>query len=62
MAKNPLVAMEVMAQDDGDDKDGEFSYALEKSAIDHLKRNRSLRDLSFTPQQLENLLKLRVEN
>jgi hypothetical protein len=63
LAKNPLMAMEAMAQEDGDDNDGEFSDGLEKSAITHcMKRIMSARDLSFTPQQLKNLLKLLIEN
>ncbi len=62
-ALNPLLAMEAIAQEDGEDNDGEFSEALVKSGIAHrLKRNTSLRDLSFIPQQLENLLKLLIEN
>ena len=57
------MGMEAMAQEDGDDNDGEFSDALKKPAIAHcLKRNTSSIDLSFTPQQLENLLKLFIEN
>ena len=60
--------MEAIAQEDGEDNDredndGEFSDALVKSAIAHrLKRNTSLRDLSFTPQKLEDLLKSLTEN
>jgi hypothetical protein len=60
--------MEAIAQEDGEDNNrednnGEFSDALVKSAIAHcLKRNTSLRDLLFTPQQLEDLLKLLTEN
>jgi hypothetical protein len=55
--------MEVIAQEDREDNNGEFLEALVKSAIAHrLKRNTSLRDLSFTPQQLKDLLKLLIEN
>jgi hypothetical protein len=62
-AMNPLVAMEVMAREDGDDNNGEFSDAVERSAVAHrLKRNTSSKDLSFTPQQLENILKSLIEN
>ena len=62
-AMNPLVAMEAMAREDGDDNNGEFSDAVERSAVAHrLKRNTSSKDLSFTPQQLENILKSLIEN
>ena len=63
-AMNPLVAMEAMAREDGgDDNSGDFSDAVERSAVaHHLKRNTSSRDLSFTPQQLENILKSLIEN
>ncbi len=62
-ARNPLLAMEAIAQEDGEDNDGEFSDALVQSAIAHrLKRNTSSRDLLFTPQQLEDLLGLLIEN
>jgi hypothetical protein len=45
---NPLVAMEAMAREDGDDNNGEFSDAVERSAVAHrLKRNTSSKDLSF---------------
>ena len=61
--RNPLLAMEAVAREDGEDIDGEFSDALVQSAIAHrLKRNTSLRDLSFTPQQLEDLLGSLIEN
>jgi hypothetical protein len=40
---NPLVAMEAMAREDGDDNNGEFSDAVERSAVaHHLKKNTSL--------------------
>ncbi len=62
-AMNPLLAMEAITREDGEDNNGEFLEALVKSAIAHrLKRNTSLRDLLFTPQQLEDLLKLLIEN
>ncbi len=62
---NPLVAMEAMAREDGDDNNGEFSDAVERSAVaHHLMRNTSSNDLSFTPQhqQLKNILKSLIEN
>jgi hypothetical protein len=60
---NPLVAMEAMTREDGDDNNGEFCDAVERSAVAHrLKRNTSSKDLSFTPQQLENILKSLIEN
>jgi hypothetical protein len=63
MALNPLLAMEAIAQEDREDNNGEFLEALVKSAIAHrLKRNTSSRDLSLTPQKLEDLLKLLIEN
>ena len=63
MAKNPLVAMEAMARENRDDNNGEFSDAIDRSAVAHcLKRNTSSKDLSFTPQQLENILKSLIEN
>ena len=34
-AMNPLVAMEAMAREDGDDNNGEFSDAVERSAVAH---------------------------
>jgi hypothetical protein len=62
-ARNPLVAMEAMAQEDGEDSNGESSNALVKSAVTHcLKRNTSLRDLLFTPQQLKDMLKSLIVN
>ena len=62
-AMNPLVAMEAMAREDGDDNNGEFSDAVERSAVAHrLKRNTSSKDLLFTPQQLKNILKSLIEN
>ena len=64
-AWNPLLAMEAIAQEqNGEDNDGgEFLDALVKSAIaHHLKRNTNLRDLSFTPQQLKDLLNSLTEN
>jgi hypothetical protein len=57
--------MEAMAQEDGDDNNGEFSDAVERSAVAHrLMRNTSSKDLSFTPQhqQLNNILKSLIEN
>ena len=61
--QNPLLTMEVIAREDGEDNYGEFSDALVTSAITHcLKKNTSLRDLSFTPQQLEDLLGPLIEN
>ena len=61
--RNPLLAMEAIAREDGEDNDGEFSDALLQSAIAHrLKRNTSSKDLSFTPQQLEDLLGSLIEN
>ena len=60
---NPLVAMQAMAREDGDDNNGEFSDAVERSAAAHrLKRNTSSKDHSFTPQQLENILKSLIQN
>ena len=64
-ARNPLLAMEAIAREqNGEDNDGgKLSDALVKSAIAHrLKRNTSSRDLSFTPQQLEDLLDSLTEN
>ena len=62
-AMNPLVAMEAMAREDGDDNNAEFSDAVERSAVAHrLKRNTSAKNLSFTPQQLEDILKSLIEN
>jgi hypothetical protein len=62
-AMNPLVAMEAMAREDGDDNNAEFSDAVERSAVAHrLKRNTSAKNLTFTPQQLEDLLKSLIEN
>ena len=55
--------MEVIDQEDREDNNRVFLGALLKSAIAHcLKRNTGLRDLLFTPQQLEDLLKLLTEN
>ena len=57
--------MEAIAQEqNGEDNDGgKFLDALVKSAIAHrLKRNTSSRDLSFTPQQLKDLLNSLTEN
>ena len=64
-ALNPLLAMETIAREqNGEDNDeGEFSDALVRSAVAHLlKRNTSSRDLSFTPQQLEDMLDSLSEN
>jgi len=64
-ARNPLLAMEAIAQEQNgeDNNGGEFLDALVKSAMaHHLKRNTSLMDLSFTPQQLKDLLNSLTEN
>jgi hypothetical protein len=64
MTRNPLVLIEaMMAQEDGEDSNGEFSIAFVKSAIANcLKRNTSSRDLLVIPQQLKDMPKALIVN